>query len=157
MFLTYLKSRQRVASRENVSVVDLLKQFNVAVIIVTSSLFFLVIPTAVFSGYVVLARRMPSEGVRVYVGVSLCVSDSIDGIVYIFIYEPVRKLLKEKGRNFMRCVFVDVNKIIKTQILEYESEKCKTFILDFLIIFINLKYIDSVILLPNFKRVGKMK
>ena len=104
MFNQFVKS-QRESNGLQTSIIKLFRasRFYMAFVIILSTSIFLVLPWMLFS-IIVITKDIfffkKNGGLITYIHISFVLSDIIDGVIYIFLYPPVRNsLIKIFSRN----------------------------------------------------------
>lgn len=98
LFSKFVKSKRQFTNDENHESLWTIfhnSKFYVSVLLIFSFLIFTIIPNLIQVGYTI-NNEDPSNGFGMYAIISLNLSYTVDGIIFIFLQERVRKLLKEK-------------------------------------------------------------
>ena len=101
MFLRFAQSRRATTQtdsdspQQSLMSIFLNSRFFVSIMLVTSYLIFMIIPSLIRTFYYIADAHMPHI-LFDYINISVTLSDTADGIIYIFMDRSVRKLLLKK-------------------------------------------------------------
>ena len=102
IFLKFWKSKQQIVS-EQLPLIRAFRQskFYTSIVLVISSLLLSVIPLLVYT----ISRSLRvhlSANVTLYIDSSLLLSDTVDAVVYVFLYQPVRESMTSSYRRIFQ-------------------------------------------------------
>ena len=112
MFIKYVRSQRASNASNNSSIVDLFRRsrFYMAFILVLSTTILYVVPDMIYAFFSFEEHSFRAFILlRIYCIISIALSDTVDGVVYILSYRPVKKLLiKMLRRNTVANVQQDI-------------------------------------------------
>ena len=113
MFCRFAKSRRSFRrsisqSSEEVSLLDIYlnSRFYVSVMLILSYLILMVGPSLTRAYFNIMEIPM-SKSLRTYIDISVTLSDTADGIIYIFMDRKVRTLFMKKWKTRLSCTVTD--------------------------------------------------
>lgn len=99
LFYKYVVSRRQFSMNSNENHRRTIKsaitnsKFFVSIMLISTFLLFMVIPASVATFYYIVAGTMPSMSYIYYLNISVLLSDTADGLIYVFLLPSVRKFL----------------------------------------------------------------
>ena len=95
MFVYYVRSK-RSSSSSHQSSLELFKHsnFHIAVLLISSFLVLTVIPLLILHTYYTILDVQVDRTLHKFINILLSLSDTVDALIYVFLYSPVRKLIK---------------------------------------------------------------
>ena len=107
IFVKYLKNR-RYLTTDRLSLTQAFRRskFYVSIILVGSSLFLSVTPLLLYTISRTLGVHLPTVA-NLYIDCSLLLSDTVDAVVYVFFYQPIRRLVV---KTYSKAMYSTVRK-----------------------------------------------
>ena len=129
-----LKSKRRYTNKfsSNQSLFQVCRNswFFIVSLLVASFLLLMVIPKLVLSISWINGDHLP-EAVRVYIYISIALLDTVDGVIYIFMYAPVQRFLYATLSSLFSCYKI---RIVRQQaIVKHKNEAIELEINSFVI------------------------
>ena len=96
IFGKYLNNKQKF-TEEKLSAFQVFRRskFYVSILMVTSHLCLVVLPLLLYTVSRIIQVHLPNV-ITLYIDCSILLSDSVDAVIYVFLYHPVRKLLTKR-------------------------------------------------------------
>ena len=116
IFSEYKKSKRRIkmsSTVEQLSTAQIFRQsrFYVAILILLSFLLFMVVPQFIIALMNLLSCKI-SENYDDYLCISETLSDTVDGIIYVFLQPKIRKMLLKNIRHMIGKFFQSENVVV---------------------------------------------